>query len=121
MNQRASPASAAAAWANAQLDALWEQGVAPLQAALAVAQATTPEAQEVLRREQGYFRTNAARMAYPRYRAAGLPCGSGAVEAAARHLVQQRLKLAGARWSEQGAQYVMNVRCARKSAHLKAA
>jgi hypothetical protein len=111
----------AAGWANAQLDELWEQGVAPLQAALAAAQGATPEAQEALRRERGYFRTNAARMDYPRYRAAGLPCGSGAVESAARHLVQQRLKLAGARWSEAGAQYVLNVRCARKSASHKAA
>ena len=113
--------AAATAWATAQVDALREHGVAPVQAALAAAQAPTPEAQDVLRRERGYFRTNADRMAYPTFRAAGLPIGSGAVESSARHLVQQRLKRAGARWSDTGAQYVMNVRCKLASAQPKAA
>lgn len=113
--------AAAAAWAKTQVDALREQGVAPVQTALAAAQAPTAEAQEVLRRERGYFRTNADRMDYPAFRAAGLPIGSGAVESSAGHLVQQRLKLAGARWSEAGAQYVMNVRCQLASAEPKAA
>lgn len=111
----------AAAWATAQVHALRDQGVAPLQVALAAAQAPTPEAQEVLRREQGYFQSTAARMAYPQFRAAGLPLGSGAIESSARHLVQQRLKLSGARWSEQGAQSVMNVRCQLASADSQAA
>jgi hypothetical protein len=111
----------AAAWAKTQVDTLREQGVVPVQAALAAAQAPTPEAQEVLRRERGYFRTNAARMDYPAFRAAGLPIGSGAVESSAGHLAQQRLKLSGARWSATGAQYVMNVRCQLASAKSQAA
>lgn len=108
--------AAVAAWAEARLNELWEQGPAPVQAALAAARAPTPEAQEVLRREQGYFRTNAARMDYPRYRAAGLPVGSGAVESAARHVVQQRLKRAGCRWSDAGGQALVNVCCQMASA-----
>jgi hypothetical protein len=55
-----------------------------------------------VRLARGYFRTNAARMPYPAFRAAGLPIGSGAVESAAKHLVQQRMKRAGMRWSEAG-------------------
>ena len=113
--------AAATAWATARVDELREHGVAPVQAALAAAQAPTPEAQDVLRRERGYFRTNADRMAYPTFRAAGLPIGSGAVESSARHLVQQRLKRSGARWSDAGAQCVMNVRCKLESAQPKAA
>jgi hypothetical protein len=111
----------AAAWARSLVNQLWEQGGAPVQEVLAAAAASSPEAQEVLRRERGYFKRGAARMAYPDFRAAGLPIGSGAVESAARHLVQQRLKRAGARWSELGAQYVMNVRCALASTHPQAA
>lgn len=111
----------ASTWATALVNQLWEQGAAPVEKALETAEAPSPEAQQVLRRERGYFRTNAARMAYPDFRAAGLPIGSGAVESAARHLVQQRLKRAGARWSEAGAQYVMNVRCALVSTSPKAA
>jgi hypothetical protein len=56
-------------------------------------------------------KSNAARMAYPTFQAWGLPIGSGAVESAAKHLVQLRMKRPGARWSEPGAQGVLNVRC----------
>jgi hypothetical protein len=61
----------------------------------------------VLRVERGYFATNAARMAYPAYRARGLPIGSGAVESAAKHLVQDRMKRAGMRWSYPGGQAIL--------------
>jgi hypothetical protein len=56
-----------------------------------------PALVELLRRERGYFRTIAARMNYPAFRARGLPIGSGAVEAEAKRLVQQQMKLSGAR------------------------
>jgi hypothetical protein len=103
--------AAAACWATRQVTRLREQGVGPVRAALGQAQPATAEAAEVLRRERGYFRTNAARMAYPRFAVQGLPIGSGGVESSARHVVQQRLKRPGARWSEAGGQRVLNVRC----------
>ena len=56
-----------------------------------------------LRAERTYFRNNAERMAYPEFRLDGLPIGSGAIESAADHLVQRRMKRAGMRWSEAGA------------------
>jgi hypothetical protein len=97
------PGSATGARADARIAELLEHGAGPVLAALRAARAATPEAAEALRVERGYFRTNAARMAYPAFRAAGLPIGSGAVESAAKHLVQQRMKRAGMRWSEAGA------------------
>ena len=69
------------------------------------------EAAEILRRERGYVRTNAARMAYPSFRERGVPIGSGAIESGARHLVQQRMKRPGVRWSKAGAQGVLTIRC----------
>ncbi len=39
-----------------------------------------------------------------------LPIGSGAVESAAGHLLQQRLKQSGMRWSDPGAQAILNLR-----------
>jgi hypothetical protein len=36
--------------------------------------------------------------------------GSGQVESAARHIVQQRLKQSGMRWSDAGAQAILNLR-----------
>lgn len=51
-------------------------------------------------------------MRYPQFRAQGLPVGSGAIESAARHLVQQRLKGPGMRWSVAGAQAILALRSA---------
>lgn len=102
---------AATAWANARIKELLATGADPARRAMATATATTPEAVDVLRRERGYFRTNAHRMNYPAFRAQGLPIGSGAIESCAKHLVQHRMKRPGARWSQPGAQAVLNVRC----------
>ncbi len=110
----------AAAWAQPLCRALLAEGPTPLLAAFTAAQPATAEAREVLRRERGYFQTHAARMDYPAFRAAGLPIGSGAVESSARHLVQQRLKRAGCRWSEVGAQAVLSL-CAQRASHRLAA
>jgi hypothetical protein len=97
----------AAAWADARLTELSARGAGPVLAALEAAEPPDAEAAEALRKERGYFRANAARMAYPEFRARGLPIGSGPVESAARHVVQRRLKVAGARWSDPGAQAML--------------
>lgn len=62
-----------------------------------------------------YYRNNRSRMAYGSYRRRGLLIGSGPIEAAHRNVIQQRLKLAGQRWSEAGVQQVANLRVLRKS------
>jgi len=45
------------------------------------------------------------------FRKRGLPVASGAVEGGAKHLVQQRMKRAGMRWSELGARAILHLRC----------
>lgn len=50
---------------------------------------------------------------YERARKAGLPIGSGEIESGHRHVVQQRLKLAGAWWRETNLQTMLNLRIAR--------
>jgi hypothetical protein len=57
-----------------------------------------------------YFQDNCQRLRYHWARDQNLPIGSGAVESAARHIVQQRLKQSGMRWSDPGAQAVLNLR-----------
>jgi len=69
------------------------------------------DAGAVVQRERGYFSTNAKRMQYPAFRERHLPIGSGAVEASAKHLVQQRMKRAGSRWSDLGARAILDLRC----------
>jgi len=97
-------------WAEARVTELYEKGAKPVLAALSSVRPSTKEATKVLRRERGYFRNNAYRMAYPQFREQGLPIGSGAIESAAKHLVQLRMKRPGVRWSDAGAQGVLAVR-----------
>lgn len=100
----------ASRWADFALAALYHDGADAL---LSLLDQTTPPkpGAKVFRTERQYFRTNQTRMDYPAFRHDGLPIGSGAVESGAKHLVQQRMKRPGARWSEAGGQAVLNVRC----------
>jgi hypothetical protein len=92
---------AADAWVARRKAELVTAGVGPVLVALR-ARAPTPDAAAVLRVERGYFTTNAERMDYPSLRLDGLPLGSGAIESAADHLLQRRMKRAGMRWSDAG-------------------
>lgn len=64
---------------------------------------------------KGYIKNNKDKMDYKTYRDKGYFIGSGAVESAHKHVIQQRLKLAGMRWSRQGAQPMCTLRAASKS------
>ena len=90
-------------WAAERLHELYKHGVGPVQTALAKLAPTSAQAKEEVRIERGYFKRNAERMAYPTFRKRGLPIGSGPVESAAKHVVQQRMMRAGMRWSTPGA------------------
>ena len=63
----------------------------------------------------GYLERNAHRMEYPEYLARGWCIGSGAVESACKTVVGQRLKLAGMRWGEDGANAVCHLRALYRS------
>jgi len=102
----------AEAWLNHAKDVLWQEGPDALVRLVTACCAPTDEAAKTLETERGYFRTNAERMRYSTYRDQGLPVGSGVVESAAKHLVQQRMKRAGMRWSERGARAILHLRCA---------
>jgi len=109
-------ATAAAGWRRLLL----EEGADALLAAWRGLPTATAAQAEALRLARHYVRTNAARMAYPAFRAAGLPIGAGPVESAGKHLVQLRLKRPGARWSEPGAAALLALR-ARAASTLPAA
>jgi hypothetical protein len=106
------------AWVKQAQELIWERGPAALLAVLATMDAPTDESRKVLNTERGYFRANAERMDYATYREHGWPIGSGAVESAAKHLVQQRMKRAGMRWSDLGARAILQLRCALLNAAL---
>jgi hypothetical protein len=57
-----------------------------------------------------YFQDNRERLDYPWALRRHLPIGSGQVQPAARHMVQQRLKRSRMRWSDPGTQAILNLR-----------
>jgi hypothetical protein len=66
-----------------------------------------------VRNAHRYIQARQAHMDYEGARRRNLPVGSGQIESAHRHLVQQRLKLAGSWWKETNAQLILNLRAAR--------
>jgi hypothetical protein len=97
-------------WAEERCRDLKEHGPKGLLRSLARRRPKNAAQAEALRVARGYFRKNQARMAYPQFRARGLMIGSGPVEAGCKVVVGQRLKGAGMRWSEGGADAMLAVR-----------
>ena len=98
-------------WARRHCRRLKEEGPDPLLRALGALKPKTQEAAEVIRRERAYFRNRREQMHYPEFAARDIPLGSGQVEAACKVVVGQRLKCAGMRWSHDGADAVLALRC----------
>jgi len=69
-------------------------------------------ARATVRETSTYFRNNAHRMRYRRFRRQGLFIGSGVVEAGCKHIVGQRLKGSGMRWSLDGIRDILALRLA---------
>lgn len=63
------------------------------------------------RKEIEYFKKNADRMRYDKFKAQGLFVGSGVIEAGCRTVICQRFKQPGMFWSTKGAHALMQVRC----------
>lgn len=67
-------------------------------------------ARHSLAAQRGYFKRNRKLMEYAELREAGLPIGSGPVEAACKVVVKQRLCRSGQRWSRVGGQHILHLR-----------
>ena len=67
-----------------------------------------------------YFETNASRMEYPKFIAAGYFIGSGVVEAGCKTVIGQRMKQSGMFWGEAGGQAMLTLRCMALSGNLAA-
>jgi len=63
----------------------------------------------------GYLLKYKHYLAYDQYLAHGLPIGSGVIEGACRHLINDRLDRTGARWRLNGAEAVLRLRALRSS------
>jgi len=73
-----------------------------------------PERKEApVRSAHGYINERRDHMDYAGALAAGLPIGSGEVESGHRHVLQKRLKIAGAWWLESNAETMLQLRAVR--------
>lgn len=74
-----------------------------------------PAAREERTRLMAYLEHNRLRMRYGSFKRQGLLIGSGPMEAAHRTVIQSRMKRSGQRWTNPGAQAMLNLRVAAKS------
>lgn len=98
-------------WIEQVKSALWngqlDEVIAACQQHLNAQRADDPAQQAVT-----YYQNNRHRMDYAHYRALGYQIGSGSMESGCKQLGLARLKIAGARWSSQGATLVAKARAA---------
>jgi len=73
----------------------------------------TATQRHAVRRTVGYYRRNRPFMHSDEYLAQGWPIGTGVIEGACRHLVKDRLEQSGMRWTNAGAQAVLDLRAVR--------
>ena len=64
-----------------------------------------------IERSATYFEKNLGAMKYDEYLAKGWPIATGIIEGACRHVVKDRCEQSGMRWTEPGAQGLLNLRC----------
>lgn len=102
-------------WLHVQKQRLLTGGIADIIKELEQVTTYSQEGLQALKEVLGYYKNNESRMQYQSYLQAGYLIGSGAMEAAHRNVVQQRLKLSGQRWSVDGAQRIVNLRAYKKS------
>ena len=74
-------------------------------------QTSSAELDEKLRTEAEYFRRNAWRMRYPKFRRQHLFVGTGVIEAGCKTVVGSRCKQSGMFWTVRGANAILALRC----------
>lgn len=85
--------------------------LADIQAALAL-DGLPPSARQALQNLYNYLDTHRKHIDYARFKALGLPIGSGMIESTCKWLIQQRFKGVGMRWSDEGFNHLLHLRLA---------
>jgi len=98
-------------WIETQSEALKEGEVEKVIAVMKRLKPQGHSRKEEVRKTIHYFETNKDRMRYADFRKQGLFVGSGVMEAGCKTIVGQRLKQSGMRWTVQGANAIIALRC----------
>jgi len=101
------------AWLHEQQGLLLDNQVESVLGTLEKSLEAPQQKEAPVRSAHGYMSERKEHMDYAGARAAGLPIGSGEVESGHRHVLQKRLKIAGAWWLERNAQAMLQLRTTR--------
>lgn len=74
-------------------------------------QAVNSVKRETINKSANYLNRNLERMKYDEYLAKGWPIATGIIEGACRHVVKDRCEGSGMRWTEEGAEAILHLRC----------
>lgn len=100
------------AWVSPLLDDLSEGKVANVLGRLRKLRPKSETAQDEVRKCIEYFDKHQKRMRYAWYRKKNMLIGSGAIESVHAWVIQARCRLPGMRWSVEGANAMLRLRCA---------
>jgi hypothetical protein len=99
----------AAAWLEPVKAALYD---GRLGSVIRACRAVAPLAPQAVADARSYFATNRTRVRYAHFRARGFQIGSGSMESGCKQIALERLKIAGAQWSPDGARKLAKARAA---------
>lgn len=91
-------------------DMLKREGIEPVTKLIKLEDCSSQKKKKERQNLLNYLASNSERMDYPSYIKRELLIGSGAIESAHRNVIQRRMKLSGQRWSNLGAQNMVNLR-----------
>ena len=102
-------------WVNTTETPLYNGETSQVVARIWALETQNPAIRDVLKREVGYFQKHAHRMQYRTFTEKGYQIGSGVIESACKHVVAERCKQAGMRWSKPGINAILFWRCLLKN------
>jgi hypothetical protein len=99
-------------WVSPLLDDIFDGKVANVLQRLRKLQPSSDNARDEVRKCIEYFEAHQERMRYSWFRKHNLLIGSGAVESVHNWVIQARCRLPGMRWSQEGVNAMLRLRCA---------
>ena len=103
------------AWVEATEPFLYNGETSEVVAKLRALGIAAPDIQTALEKEVGYFQKHTSRMQYKAFVEDGYYIGSGLIESACKHVVGERCKQAGMRWTQNGINAILFWRCLLKN------
>ena len=103
------------AWVDATETPLYNGQTSKVVARLRALGTENPTIPDIVEREVDYFEKHAHRMQYRDLSENGYQIGSGVIESACKHVVAERCKQAGMRWSKPGINAILFWRCLLKN------